>query len=370
MVESGSSGSKQASRWSDEDLREWAQRDRFSRRWYRRRGFLFFILACAFLVWFIPFVPALYLPSITVTRLDAKGKSIDVSVGPNTKNWIGIEKVSRHVVNAVVVAEDAKFYQHMGFDFEAISNAIEVNRKRGRYARGGSTISQQVVKIAFLSREKTIIRKAREAAGTLLLELLMPKDKILEWYINLCEFGGGVYGVKAAGLHYFKTRPELLTIEQAVNLAIVIPSPNKWSAGLRAKSLTPFGQRRFTRIVRNLYLAGYITDVQQQTALARGNFGQPIQGFEIQDGGDEDDCRGERDCAINSGDENDQVTPLDAAVVDLPGGLSDDEMPQDQVIQGPQGETEAQGRSVSPNDQSHLEGGESPAPASSDLESP
>jgi hypothetical protein len=199
----------------------------------------------------------------------------------------------------VVVAEDAKFYQHFGFDFEAIGKAIELNRKKGRYVRGASTISQQLVKIAFLSREKTIIRKIREASGTVFLELLLSKNQILEWYINLCEFGGGIYGVKTAGNYYFKTRPELLTIEQAVNLAVVIPSPNKWSKGLRAKALTPFGQRRFARIVSNLYMAGYITDVQRDTALARGNFGLPVMGVVNLE--TDDDCRGDRDCeeAIN-----------------------------------------------------------------------
>jgi monofunctional biosynthetic peptidoglycan transglycosylase len=262
----------------------------------RKNRFLLFlaIALTGFLVWFVPFIPSLYFSTITVTRLDAKGKPIEVEVGPGTKQWISINKVSRHIVNAVVVAEDGKFYDHHGFDVEAIRKAIELNRMKGRYARGASTISQQVVKMAFLTREKTMIRKAREAAGTILMELTMSKDSILEWYINLCEFGGGIYGVKPAGGYYFKTRPELLTIEQAVHLAVVIPSPNKWSKGLRSKSLTPFGHRRFARIVSNMYLAGYITDVQKSTALARGNFGNPISGYSGFD--DEDDCRGDKEC--------------------------------------------------------------------------
>lgn len=261
----------------------------------KKRWIIIGVLGLVFLGWFIPFIPALYFSSISVRRLDAKGKPIDVDVGPATKNWIPIDKVSRHVVNAVVVAEDSKFYQHHGFDFQAIAKAIELNRKKGRYVRGGSTISQQVVKMAFLSREKTIIRKVREAFGTLIMEATMSKDRILEWYINLCEFGGGIYGVKPAGKYYFKTRPELLTIEQAVHLAVVIPSPNKWSKGLRANSLTPFGQRRFGRIVTNMYLSGYITEVQKNTALARGNFGNPIAGYVVSKD-DDDDCRGDREC--------------------------------------------------------------------------
>lgn len=260
------------------------------KQWWIAGGVIFFGLL---VVWFVPFVPALYFGTITVTRLDAKGLPISVEVGPYTKQWVPIERVSRHVVNAVVVAEDGKFYQHNGFDFEAIQKAIALNRKKGRYVRGASTISQQVIKITFLSREKTIVRKLREAMGTILLELFLPKDKILEWYINLCEFGGGIYGVKSAGLYYFKTRPELLTIEQAVHLAVVIPSPNKWSKGLRSRSLTPFGGRRFAHIVNNLFLGGYITEIQKSTALARGDFGNPIAGY---GGGDADDCRGDTEC--------------------------------------------------------------------------
>ncbi len=267
------------------------------------------------LVWFVPFVPALYFDSITVARLDGKGKPISTEVGPGTKQWVAIEKVSRHVVNAVVVAEDGKFYQHNGFDFEAIEKAIEINKKRGRYVRGASTISQQVIKMVFLSREKTIVRKLREATGTVLMELLLPKDKILEWYINLCEFGGGIYGVKSAGQYYFKTRPELLTIEQAAHLAVVIPSPNKWSKGLRSKSLTPFGGRRFAHIVNNLFLGGYITDVQKSTALARGNFGNPIAGY---GGGDVDDCRGDRECEEGASEIKNEGTSLEENPVSAP----------------------------------------------------
>ena len=282
----------------------------FSRR--KRQFVVIAILLTMLVFWFVPFVPALYFNTISVTHLDAKGKVINVDVGPGTKQWITIKHVSRHVVNAIVVAEDGKFYTHHGFDFEAIEKAIDLNRKKGRYVRGASTISQQVIKMTFLSREKTIVRKLREAAGTILMELILPKDKIIEWYINLCEFGGGIYGVKSAGMYYFKTRPELLTIEQAAHLALVIPSPNKWSKGLRAKNLTPFGHRRYARIVSNLFLAGYITEVQKETALARGNFGNPIAGYGSVD--DEDDCHGDRECVDVGIPEKQTDKPMEAPI--------------------------------------------------------
>jgi monofunctional biosynthetic peptidoglycan transglycosylase len=314
------------------DLGELYIADRRKHRGRSRLFILSLVMVFFAVLWFVPFIPALFFSSITVTRLDAKGKPIEVEVGPATKQWIAINRVSRHVVNAVVAAEDGKFYDHYGFDFEAIGKAIEVNRKKGRYVRGASTISQQVVKMAFLTREKTLIRKAREATGVILMELLMSKDRILEWYINLCEFGGGIYGVKPAGSYYFKTRPELLTIEQAVNLAVVIPSPNKWSKGLRSKSLTPFGQRRYSRIVRNMHQAGYITEVQKSTALARGNFGNPIAGYGVSDD-DEDDCRGEKDCE-DATNENRVERPTDPRQTGHDGQSVGSVSPSEGVIPG------------------------------------
>lgn len=230
-------------------------------------------------LWFIPPVWKLKSTSVEVTRYLKKG-TVNVLVGPKEKDWTPIRTVSRHVLNAIVVAEDGRFYQHHGLDFEEISNAIALNLKKGRYVRGGSTISQQVVKTAFLSREKSLVRKAREAVGTVLMEKLLTKDEILEWYINLVEFGDGVYGISAAARHYFGTKAELLTIEQGANLALVLPSPNAWSVGLRRKKLTPFGHRRYAHIINNMRMGGYITETLWLHALATGDFGQPVQAYE------------------------------------------------------------------------------------------
>lgn len=297
----------------DSDLSEFLDHD-VLRPWYRRYTTWISVGVLVFLIWFIPWIPLLYSSSITVTRLDAKGKPIQVEVGPKTKQWVKIDSVSKHLLYAIVVAEDGKFYQHHGFDFDAIRKAYELNKKRGRFARGGSTISQQVVKMVFLSREKTYTRKIREALGTAFMELILSKDRILEWYINLTEFGGGIYGVKQAGQYYFKTRPELLTTEQAIHLALVIPSPNKWSKGLRAKHLTPFGERRFARIAQNLYGAGYISEAQKQLVLARGNFGAPIG--RVAPAEDEDDCKGDKDC--DGDDDRDAGATAAAAAASSP----------------------------------------------------
>jgi monofunctional biosynthetic peptidoglycan transglycosylase len=235
--------------------------------------------AVIFVLWFVPAVPLLLMGrSVTVTQWDKKHGERRVKVGPGEPSWIRGKDLSRHVFHAFVVAEDARFYEHHGIDLGAIRESLEHNRKKGRYARGGSTITQQVVKMAFLTREKTLIRKSREALGAILLDAIADKDEILEWYVNLTEFGNGIYGVKAAAKHWFGTKPELLTIEQAIHLAIVIPSPNGWSKGLRRKDLTKFGEKRFATIARNMKLSGWITETQWITALSRGNFGRPLAG--------------------------------------------------------------------------------------------
>ena len=157
--------------------------------------------------------------------------------------------------------------------------SLRTNLEKGRIVRGGSTITQQVVKVAFLSRQKSIIRKAREALGALLLEQLLDKERILEWYINLVEFGGGVYGIAEAAHQYFDTEPRLLTIQQGVNLALVLPGPNTWSRGLQDRRLTAFGQKRYATIVNQMYQNGYITKTLRKTALATGDFGEPVEAW-------------------------------------------------------------------------------------------
>ena len=246
----------------------------------RKQTYVIFTLIFIAIAWFVPWVPLLKFSTVTVTQYENKRGEVKKTVGPGEPGWIKIKGVSRHVLNAIIVAEDSRFRSHFGLDFYEIQKSYELNRKKKRFARGGSTITQQVVKMAFLTREKSIVRKAREAVGALFLEAIMSKDEILEWYINMTEFGDGIYGIKAAAQHYFKTKPELLTIEQGVHLALVIPSPNAWSAGLRRRNLTNFGERRFAAIVTNMRRQGFITESLWNTALARGNFGQPLASYQ------------------------------------------------------------------------------------------
>ena len=246
----------------------------------KKRAFgLGLFLFIGFLFWFIPPVYKLRNGPVTVTRYTKKEGEIQATLGRSSKGWIGTKKISRYALYAIVSAEDGKFYEHHGLDIAEIANSVRTNLQKKRYARGGSTITQQVVKMAFLGREKTLIRKAREAIGAVILEQIVSKDRILEWYINLAEFGDGVYGIGNGCWHYFRTKPELLSIEHSVHLALVLPSPNAWSRGLRHRSLTPFGQTRFATILNRMRQSGFITKPQWIAAITRGDFGRPVSGY-------------------------------------------------------------------------------------------
>jgi monofunctional biosynthetic peptidoglycan transglycosylase len=144
------------------------------------------------------------------------------------KQWTTYERISVNLKRAVVAAEDAKFSEHEGFDWEGIQKALEKNQKKGRIVAGGSTISQQLAKNLFLSGSKTPWRKAQEAVITLMLETLWDKRRILEVYLNVVEWGGGVFGAEGAARHYYGVAAAQLSAEQAARLAVLLPNPRKF----------------------------------------------------------------------------------------------------------------------------------------------
>lgn len=139
--------------------------------------------------------------------------------------WIAYEKVSVHLKRAILVSEDDKFVDHEGFDWESIQKAREKNQQKGKVVAGGSTISQQLAKNLFLSGERSMLRKAEEAVITLMLEWMMDKERILEIYLNVIEWGDGVFGAEAAAKHYFGVSAAQLSAEQAAKLAAMVPRP-------------------------------------------------------------------------------------------------------------------------------------------------
>jgi len=138
--------------------------------------------------------------------------------------WVDWPAISPHLPLAVVAAEDQKFLRHSGFDFDSIGKALEKSQKGGRL-RGASTITQQVAKNLFLWPGRSYVRKGLEAYFTVLLEMLWPKKRILEVYVNVAEFGEGIYGVQAAAERVFRKKPSELTKWDAALLAAVLPNP-------------------------------------------------------------------------------------------------------------------------------------------------
>lgn len=149
------------------------------------------------------------------------------------KSWTSLEDISEDLQLAVVCAEDQKFLEHDGFDFEAIEKAIEANKKRkkkGKAVRGASTISQQVAKNTFLFPQRSWIRKGLEVYFTFLIETIWSKERIMEVYLNVAEMGEGIYGAQAASQTYFKKEARDISASQAATLAAVLPNPRVYSA--------------------------------------------------------------------------------------------------------------------------------------------
>lgn len=143
------------------------------------------------------------------------------------KDWVGFEEISPNMVKAVMAAEDNRFKTHNGFDFEEIKRAREDAKRTGKRPRGASTISQQTAKNVFLWNGRNYLRKGLEVYQTVLIETFWSKRRIMEVYLNVIEFGDGIYGVEAASQHYFGKSANKLTKRQAALLASALPNPLK-----------------------------------------------------------------------------------------------------------------------------------------------
>lgn len=144
--------------------------------------------------------------------------------------WSPLANVSPYLVKAVVIAEDDKFYSHEGFDFEGMREALEKNIKAKKFKAGGSTISQQLVKNLYLTPQRSLLRKLREFLITWKMERTLSKRRIMELYLNVAEWGDGIYGAEAASRHYFNKTALYLTPEQAARLVAVLPNPIRYNA--------------------------------------------------------------------------------------------------------------------------------------------
>lgn len=224
----------------------------------RRWGFGRVLLAAVLIVTALLLLPVLalrWLPAPTSAFMLAS------PVRPVRQQWVPPERIADSARRAVVASEDQKFFEHQGFDVEAIEKAYAHNQK-AKHKRGASTISQQTAKNLFLWSGGGYFRKGLEAAYTVLIEALWPKQRILTVYLNIAEFGPGIYGVEAAAQTYFEKSAAQLTASEAARLAAVLPSPRRWSVAKPG----PYVQKRTAWILRQM---GYGTAPRPVTAPER-----------------------------------------------------------------------------------------------------
>ena len=202
-------------------------------------------------------VRALATTSPTRTRLmdqraaEAKAKGRRAGVA---QSWVPLSRVSRHLIHAVLASEDQNFFGHEGVDWKAIEESIERNVERRRFARGGSTITQQLAKNLYFGTRKSLLRKARELVVTRWLEADLTKARILVLYLNLIEWGDGVYGCEAAARHWYGKAASDLTAGEAAGLAAMIPNPRRLNPRVNAAR----HERATRRVLWLMGLAGYI----------------------------------------------------------------------------------------------------------------
>lgn len=183
---------------------------------------LSFLLGSIVLVLLFKFVPVPFTPLMLIRQWEAKqeGHELDIQ-----HEWVSIEEISPHLVAAVVDVEDAHFYEHSGFDWDAIRCAHQYNKRAGRSVRGGSTISQQTAKNIFCTPSRTYVRKAFEAYFTILIEFIWGKERILEVYLNMIEMGDGVFGAEAAANYHYRISASDLHRGQAYDIAYGLCNP-------------------------------------------------------------------------------------------------------------------------------------------------
>ncbi len=196
-----------------------------------------------------------------------EGSAKPIVVGPRNPGFVPVAELPEHVVRAVTTSEDAGFFGHQGFDFEELRNALAEGAEAGRVVRGGSTITQQLAKNLYLSPERTLARKVREAAITIALEASLPKRRLLEMYLNVVEWGPGIWGIGPAARHWFGKDARELTPREAAFLAAIIPNPGRYHFMFAQGMPTPACEQRVNELLLKMTDQGAISDDQLIDAL-------------------------------------------------------------------------------------------------------
>jgi len=195
------------------------------------------------------------------------GKDVAIAVDPGSADFVALDDVPPLFVRTLLLGEDANFFGHHGLDLAELPPAIATNLARGTFARGASTITQQLAKNLFLSRQKQLGRKLAEAALALLLDASLGKRRVLEIYLNVIEWGPGLYGLRPAARHYFGREPSALSPRQMAFLVAMIPGPVKYQRSIRDGVPTPFFDGLMASLLFKLHSTGDIDDAAFAAAL-------------------------------------------------------------------------------------------------------
>jgi monofunctional glycosyltransferase len=213
------------------------------KKWLLVAGFIS-ITVLGFFIWF---------PSTNEIKGCIRTKMFSVDLCPQSKNYVPLRNISKNIQNSILLTEDSGFYQHNGFDQQGIEHCIEMMKEKRRIVCGGSTITQQLAKNMFLSKEKNFFRKGLEALITIKIESSLSKKEIFERYLNVVQFGKNIFGIKQAAQFYFKKSPANLNVTESAFLAMVLPNPEKYSQSYFRKDLTKFARKRLSKIINDLY---------------------------------------------------------------------------------------------------------------------
>jgi monofunctional biosynthetic peptidoglycan transglycosylase len=207
----------------------------------------------------------------------ADGEKSTKWIGPTAPGWVPTSQISDDLLMAIVSSEDTAFYSHNGVDLHELKEAIKKDIEEKRWARGASTLTQQVVKNAFLTSEKTLWRKFKEILWARELEKVLTKSQILTFYVNMAEFGPGIYGVSDAARLYFHESASELTPRQSAFLAMLLPSPRRYHSYFKRKHLSPWASGRVNRILQIMNRMGFIDETVYASALQERLWGEPAQ---------------------------------------------------------------------------------------------
>ncbi len=263
----------------------------------------------------LPAVTKLAGPFVHVAR-GSDGDMQKILVGPESPDFIAIEDVPPRFLRALLLAEDTSFYGHHGIDLAEVPVAMATDWVRGRAARGASTITQQLVKNLFLSREKSVSRKLQELALSLLVDDSLSKARILEIYLNIIEWGPRVFGLRPAARYYFGIEPEELSTKQMAFLVCMIPGPIKYQRSIATGVPSPAFERLMTNLLSKLLAVGEIDQEEYERAVAERLFierGVPDSGEELDGNGAGGGGPGGGDDAERPDDEAPGSEPADLA---------------------------------------------------------